>query len=73
MKLKPRTKPHKTSEDQREEQCKGPDRELELWLEHNKKVGEQYRMGQTNSQGPAHAGQEVGNFFQARRKAIRGF
>lgn len=69
MKLKPRTKPHKTSEDQREEQCKGPDRELE----HNKKGGEQYRMGQTNSQGPAHAGQEVGNFFQARWKAIRGF
>lgn len=65
VKLKPRTKPQETSEDQREEQYKGPDRERSLhwsrtrekvgWLEHKKK-GEQYRM-RPNSQRPPHAGQ----------------
>lgn len=37
MKLKPRTKPQKTNEGQREEQCKGPDRERSLYWSSLKK------------------------------------
>lgn len=87
VKLKPRTKSQKTSEDQREEQCKGPDRERSLywsslekgsvWLEHDEKSGQQYGM-RSNSQGSAHAGfckseQRIANFFQMRWKTTRGF
>ena len=82
MKLKPRAKPPKTSEDPREEQRKAltentvcTSRGLEkraVRPEHNKKGREQYRM-RSNSPGPAHAGQGVGNFFQVTWKATGGF